>query len=57
MSVGLMAHIPYNAIFWCVIDIVKGYRNFYNAKTRCQMARVYRQFFDNVFAKFLTHFW
>ena len=54
MSIGLMSHIPDDSVLWGVIDVMQSNSNFCNTKTRSQMPWIDGNFFDNIFAEFLT---
>ena len=54
MSVCLMSHIPYDAVFGGIVDIVQRYGNLRDAETRRQMTGVYRQLLDNRLTQLLT---
>lgn len=55
VAVGLMSHIPYDAIVGRVEHVVHGHGNLYRAQTRSEMARIVGQFVDNVAAQFITY--
>jgi hypothetical protein len=50
-----MAHVPYDAVFGGVIDIVKGNGNLGNTETRRQMTGIDRYLLDNVLSQFIAH--
>ena len=54
VAVCLMAHIPYDAVLWCVEDIMQGDGELHHAEAGRQMAGVHRQFVDDVVAQFCT---
>jgi hypothetical protein len=54
MSVSLMAHVPYNSVFWGVIDIMKRYCYLCHTKTGGQMAWINRYLLHNILTQFLT---
>ena len=55
MTVGLMAYVPYNAVFWSGKNIVKCNRQLYHSKARSQMTRIYRELFHYSLAKLVTY--
>ena len=50
MAVCLMTHVPYDAVFRRVIDVVQRHRQLYNTQTGRQVSGIDRQLFDDVLA-------
>ena len=57
MAVGLMAHIPYDAVIRGIIDIMKGYCQLYHTKARSQVAGVHGEFFHDEMSQLVTELW
>ena len=57
MAVGLMTHIPYDAVFRRIIDIMQGYCQLYDTQARCQVSRVHREFFHDEMAQLVAELW
>jgi hypothetical protein len=54
VSIGLMTHIPHDAVLGCVEHVMKGYGKFYNAQTGSQMSWVLGQFLYDILSQFRT---
>ena len=50
MPVSLMTYVPDNTVFWGVVDIMQGNGNPGNTETGCQMPRIDRHLFNDVFS-------
>ena len=57
MSVGLMPHVPHDAVIGCVEDIMQSHRQFHYAQARSQMTRVYRQLLHDGLPELIAHLW
>ena len=57
VTVGLMAHIPYNAVIGCIVDVVQSHGQLHHTQPRGQVARVHRCLLDNHLSKFATKLW
>ena len=55
MAVGLVAHIPHDAVGRCVEHIVQGHRQFHRPQTGREMSRIVRQFVNDVAAQLFAH--
>ena len=57
MAVSLMAYVPHNTVFGCIVNIMKGNSYLCHAEARCQMARVHCYLFHNILSEFITELW
>jgi hypothetical protein len=48
VSIGLMTDVPYELVVRCVINIVKGYGQFYDTEARAEMSSVYTHHIDDI---------
>ena len=55
MTIGLMSHVPHNAIVGGAEHIVEGYGEFHNAQARSEMPWVVGHFLNDVGAQFFAH--
>ena len=54
VAVCLMAHVPYDAVFRRVVDIVQRNGDLCHAETRRQMTGIHRHLLNDVLAQFLA---
>lgn len=54
MSIGLMTNVPDDTVFRSIKHIMKGYRQFYHAQARSQMAGINRQFLHNILTQLIA---
>jgi len=55
MTIGLMSHVPHNAVVGGAEHIVEGYGEFHNAQARSEMPWVVGHFLNDVGAQFFAH--
>ena len=55
MTVSLMAYVPNDSVFRGIINVMKGHRNLYHAKARCQVARVYSYLLYDILTEFFAN--
>ena len=55
MTICLMPHIPYDAVFGRVVNIMKGNGNLNHPKTRSQMSWINGEFLYDVLSQLLTY--
>ena len=55
VSVGLVSHVPHDAVVGGIVDVVKGYRQFDDTEAGCQVSGVDGEFFYDIFPQFVAH--
>ena len=55
VSIGLMAHVPYDAVVGGVHDVVQGHGQFDGAEARGEVAGIVGQFVDDGLPQFVAH--
>ena len=57
VAIGLMPHVPYDAVLWRIEYVVKGHCEFHNAKAGGEVAGIDRDLVDNVLSQFAAQLW
>ena len=56
VAVGLVAHVPHDAVVGRIEDVVQRHGQLYHAQARSQVARVHRQLLHDVLSQFVAQF-
>ena len=54
MTVGLMPHVPHDAVLWRIVHIVQRHSDLRHAEARSQMAGIDRHLLHDILAQFLA---
>ena len=56
VPIGLVPHVPHDAVVRRIIDVMQGHGEFYSTQAGGKVSRVTRHFFDDVLSQFLADF-
>ena len=57
VDIGLVSHVPYDAILWGIKDIVHRYRDLYGSKVCPKVTRIYRERLQHETSYLSTQLW